>query len=94
MKQVAFCTTRLVPGIDVTHDPLLAARNSSYLDMQLTRLGGPNFAQIPINRPHVAVNSMHRDCFHQDAAHGGVAAYKPNSLDGGCPFTANGDENA
>ncbi|HUR75931.1 MAG TPA: catalase [Sporichthya sp.] len=94
VEQVAFCTAHLVPGIDVTDDPLLTARNFSYLDTQLTRLGGPNFAQIPINRPHVPVNSMHRDGFHQDAVHGGVAPYKPNSLDGGCPFTANGDVNA
>ena len=94
VEQVAFCTAHLVPGIDVTDDPLLAARNFSYLDTQLTRLGGPNFAQIPINRPHVPVNSMQRDGFHQDAVHGGVAPYKPNSLDGGCPFTANGGDPA
>ncbi|HEY2834208.1 MAG TPA: catalase [Sporichthyaceae bacterium] len=94
VEQVAFCTAHLVPGVDVTDDPLLTARNFSYFDTQLSRLGGPNFAQIPINRPHVPVNSMHRDGFHQDAVHGGVAPYKPNSLDGGCPFTANGDLDA
>ncbi len=94
VEQVAFCTAHLVPGIDVTDDPLLAARNFSYLDTQLTRLGGPNFAQIPINRPHVPVNSMQRDGFHQDAVHGGIAPYRPNSMDGGCPFTAGGDVSA
>ena len=51
---------------------------------------GPNFHQIPINRPHAPVNDMLRDGFHQDAVHGGVAPYKPNSLDGGCPFFAGG----
>ena len=50
----------------------------------------PNFHQIPINRPHAPVNDMFRDGFHQDAVHGGVAPYRPNSLDGGCPFHATG----
>jgi catalase len=89
-EQVAFHLGNLVPGIDVTNDPLLQARLFSYVDTQLTRLGGPNFHQIPINRPHAPVNDMLRDGFHQDAVHGGVAPYKPNSLDGGCPFFAGG----
>ena len=76
------------PGIDVTNDPLLQARLFSYVDTQLTRLGGPNFNQIPINRPHAPVNDMLRDGFHQHAVHSGVAPYRPNSLDGGCPFHA------
>ena len=85
-EQVAFHLGNLVPGIDVTDDPLLQARLFSYLDTQLTRLGGPNFDQIPINRPHCPVNDMLRDGFHQNAVHEGVAPYQPNSLDGGCPF--------
>ena len=93
-EQVAFHPGHLVPGIDVTDDPLLAGRLFSYLDTQITRLAGPNFEQIPINRPHAPVNSMHRDGFHQSAAHVGVAPYKPNSLDGGCPFFAGTDERA
>ena len=56
--------------------------------------GGPNFPQIPINRPHAPVNDMLRDGFHQDAVHAGVAPYRPNSLDGGCPFLAGEDEGA
>ncbi|MGZ5400274.1 MAG: catalase, partial [Nocardioides sp.] len=89
-EQIAFHLGNLVPGIDVTNDPLLQARLFSYLDTQLTRLGGPNFHQIPINRPHAPVNDMLRDGFHQDAVHGGVAPYQPNSLDGGNPFPASG----
>ncbi len=50
-EQVAFCTSNVVPGIDFTNDPLLQGRNFSYLDTQMTRLGGPNFTQIPINAP-------------------------------------------
>jgi catalase len=89
-EQVAFHVGNLVRGIDVTNDALLQARLFSYVDTQLTRLGGPNFNQIPINRPHAPVNDMLRDGFHQDAVHRGVAPYRPNSLDGGCPFHASG----
>jgi len=93
-EQVAYHTGHLVPGIESTNDPLLQGRNFSYLDTQLTRLAGPNFNQIPINRPHAPVNDNHRDGFHQQAVHGGVAPYKPNSLDAGCPFFAGADEGA
>ena len=87
-EQVAFHPGNLVPGIDVTDDPLLQVRLFSYLDTQLIRLGGPNFNQLPINRPHAPVNDMFRDGYGQQADHAGVAPYRPNSLDGGCPFLA------
>lgn len=87
-EQVAFHPGHVVRGIDFTNDPLLAARLFSYIDTQITRLGGPNFAQLPINRTHAEVNDMLRDGMHQTAVHAGVAPYRPNSLDGGCPFTA------
>ena len=87
-EQVAFCTSHVPRGIDFTDDPLLQARNFSYLDTQLTRLGGPNFDQLPINRPRSPVNSNHRDGFGQQAIHEGVAPYFPNSLGSGCPFHA------
>lgn len=91
-EQVAFHVGNLVPGIDVTNDSLLQARLFSYVDTQLTRLGGPNFNQIPINRPQAPVNDMLRDGYHQHAVHSGVAPYRPNSLDGGCPFHAGATE--
>ncbi|MFF9126980.1 catalase [Streptomyces sp. NPDC014889] len=94
VEQVAFHVGHLVPGIDITDDPLLAGRLFSYLDTQITRLGGPNFGQIPINRTHAPVNDMLRDSFHQSAVHRGVAPYRPNSLDGGCPFVAGADTGA
>ncbi|GAB2468676.1 catalase [Jatrophihabitans fulvus] len=87
-EQVGYNPNNLVPGIDVTNDPLLQGRLFSYLDTQLTRLGGPNWPQLPINRPHAKVNDMLRDGYHQTAVHGGVAPYHPNSMDGGCPFLA------
>ncbi|MFC9266341.1 catalase [Streptomyces zhihengii] len=94
VEQVAFHTGHLVPGIDATDDPLLAGRNFSYLDTQISRLGGPNFPQLPINRTHAPVNDMQRDGMHQTAVHRGAAPYKPNSLDGGCPFFAGADAGA
>ncbi|GHB56434.1 catalase [Streptomyces cirratus] len=93
-EQVAFHPGHLVPGIDITDDPLLAGRLFSYLDTQISRLGGPNFAQIPVNRPHAPVNDMLRDGMHQTAVHSGTAPYRPNSLDGGCPFLAGADTGA
>ena len=85
-EQVAFCTQHVVPGIQFTNDPLLQARNFSYLDTQLTRLGGPNFSQLPINRPHAPVNDNLRDGMHQTLIHQGVTPYLPNSLDGDQPL--------
>ena len=90
-EQVAFHTGHLVPGIEVTNDPLMQARLFSYLDTQLTRLGGPNFSQLPINRPHCPVNDMLRDGMHQNAIHTGQAAYHPNGVDGGEPVLADED---
>jgi catalase len=81
-EQVAFHTGHLVPGIEITNDPLMQARMFSYLDTQLTRLGGPNFTQLPINRPHAPVNDNLRDGMHQTAVHRGIAPYLPNSLAG------------
>src|ERR1700723_1794672 len=91
-EQVAFHSGHLVPGIEVTNDPLLQARLFSYLDTQLTRLGGPNFSQLPVNRPHAPVNDMLRDGLHQAAVPAGLAPYQPNSIDGGKPLVATADE--
>jgi catalase len=87
-EQVAFCTANVVPGIDFSNDPLLAGRIHSYHDTQLSRLGGPNFHEIPINAPVVQVHNNQRDGLHRQAIHRGAVAYEPNSLAGGCPFQA------
>ncbi len=89
-EQVAFCTAHVVPGIDFSNDPLLAGRIHSYVDTQLSRLGGPNFHEIPINAPLAAVHNNQRDGAHRQAIHRGRVAYEPNSLAGGCPFQAGG----
>jgi catalase len=87
-EQVAFCTAHVVPGIDFSNDPLLAGRIHSYVDTQISRLGGPNFHEIPINAPVTQVHNNQRDGMHRQAIARGRVAYEPNSLAGGCPFQA------
>ncbi len=85
-EQVAFCTAHVVPGIDFTNDPLLAGRIHSYVDTQISRLGGPNFHELPINAPLAPVHNNQRDGMHRQTINRGRVNYEPNSLGGGCPF--------
>ncbi len=85
-EQVAFHPGHIVSGIDFTNDPLLQGRLFSYLDTQLSRLGSPNFHEIPINRPVVPIHNNQRDGHMRQAINKGVASYHPNSTGGGCPF--------
>jgi len=87
-EQVAFCAAHIVPGLDFSNDPLLAGRIHSYVDTQISRLGGPNFHEIPINAPIAQVHNNQRDGMHRQALNRGRVAYEPNSLGGGCPFQA------
>ncbi|HEX5803848.1 MAG TPA: catalase, partial [Azospira sp.] len=87
-EQVAFCTAHVVPGIDFSNDPLLAGRIHSYVDTQISRLGGANFHEIPINAPLAPIHNNQRDGLHRQAIPRGRVAYEPNSLGGGCPFQA------
>jgi catalase len=87
-EQVAFHPGHVVPGIDFTNDPLLQGRLFSYLDTQLIRLGGPNFHELPINRPIAQVHNNQRDGYGRQTINKGKVNYSPNSLGGGCPMTA------
>ncbi len=89
-EQVAFHPAHIVPGIDFSNDPLLQGRLFSYLDTQLTRLGGPNFQEIPINRPIVPVQNNQRDGHMRQTINKGTS-YSPNTIGGGCPFQAGQD---
>ena len=80
-EQVAFHPGHIVPGIDFTPDPLLQGRLHSYLDTQLSRLGGPNFHEIPINKPVCPMRNFQRDGHMRMAVPPGRVAYEPNSLD-------------
>ncbi|HMI61655.1 MAG TPA: catalase [Puia sp.] len=87
-EQVAFHPGHLVPGIDFSNDPLLQGRLFSYTDTQLIRLGGPNFHEIPINRPIAPIHNNQRDGFMRQDIDPGRVSYQPNSLGGGCPYQA------
>jgi catalase len=90
-EQVAFHVANIVPGIDFTNDPLMQGRLFSYLDTQLIRLGGPNFHEIPINRPIAPLHNNQRDGYMRQTVNRGQTSYEPNSLRGGCPFQAGMD---
>ncbi len=87
-EQVAYHVGHVVPGIDFSNDPLLQGRLLSYLDTQLKRLGGPNFHEIPINRPVAPVHNNQRDGHMRQTINTGRVSYEPNSIGGGCPFQA------
>ena len=80
-EQVAYCPANIVPGIDFSDDPLLQGRLHSYIDTQLSRLGGPNFHQIPINAPKCPFANHQRDGHMQMGVPTGRVAYEPSSLD-------------
>jgi catalase len=84
-EQVAFCPGHIVPGLDFSNDPLLQGRLFSYTDTQISRLGGPNFHELPINRSVSPSHNNQRDGIHRMTIHKGRASYEPNSIDGGWP---------
>jgi catalase len=87
-EQVAFHPGHVVSGIDFSDDPLLQGRLFSYTDTQLSRLGGPNFHEIPINRPIAPVHNNQRDGHMQQIINTGQSSYNPNTTGNGCPFQA------
>ncbi len=91
-EQVAFHPGHIVPGIDFTNDPLLQGRLFSYTDTQLSRLGSPNFHELPINRPLSPVNNNQRDGHMRQTINSDKTSYEPNTLGAGCPFQAKASE--
>jgi len=88
VEQAAFCPASIVPGIELSADKLLQGRAFAYADTQRHRLG-PNYLQLPINRPRVPVNNLQRDGAMQYAPYGGgTVNYEPNTLAGGMPREA------
>lgn len=84
-EQVAYCPSHVVPGIDFSNDPLLQGRLFSYQDTQLSRLGSPNFHQIPINAPKCPFSNQQRDGHMQMEQPEGRVSYEPNSLSRNSP---------
>ena len=91
-EQVAFHPGNVVPGIDFTNDPLLQGRLFSYIDTQLIRLGGPNFHEIPINRPVVPFHNNQREGYHRQTINVGKVSYHRNSLAGNTPTPVSPEE--
>ena len=60
VEQVAFGTGVMVDGMDFSDDKLLQGRTFSYSDTQRYRVG-PNYLQLPINRPKNTVATNQRD---------------------------------
>jgi hypothetical protein len=89
-EQVAFHPGHLVPGIEFSADPLLQGRLMSYTGSQIARLGGPNFAELPINRPVCPVHAFHRDGAHRYAIGKGPVSYEPNTLASGSELRIDG----
>jgi catalase len=89
-EQVAFHPGHLVPGIDFSNDPLLQGRLFSYTDTQLSRLGGANFHEIPINRGVCPMHNFQRDGMHRQTIAKGRVAYEPNTLGNGTEFRVDG----
>jgi catalase len=87
-EQVAFHPGHLVPGIDFSNDPLLQGRLFSYTDTQLSRLGSPNFHEIPINRSINPIHNNQRDGHMRQQINKDRTSYHPNSIGGGCPYQA------
>ncbi len=87
-EQVAFHPGHIVPGIDFTNDPLLQGRLFSYTDTQLSRLGSPNFHEIPINRSVSPIHNNQRDGHMRQTINTDKSSYDPNTTGGGCPFQA------
>lgn len=90
-EQVAFHPGNLVPGIDFTNDPLLQGRLFSYIDTQLLRLGGPNFTEIPINRPVCPFHNNQRNGFSRQTINVGQVSYHKNSLANNTPSTSSAE---
>ncbi|CAM4011158.1 catalase HPII [Lelliottia aquatilis] len=84
-EQVAFHPGHIVPGLDFTNDPLLQGRLFSYTDTQISRLGGPNFHEIPINRPTCPYHNFQRDGMHRQDIDTNPANYEPNSINDNWP---------
>jgi catalase len=89
-EQVAFHPGHVVPGIDFTNDPLLQGRLFSYTDTQISRLGGANFHELPINKSVCPFHNFQRDGMHRQTIARGQVAYEPNSLGDGKEFRVDG----
>jgi catalase len=92
VEQAAFHPGHVVPGIDFSNDPLLQGRLFSYTDTQLIRLGGPNFHEIPVNRPVAQFHNNQRDGYGRQTINTIKTSYHKNSLEDNYPETTSPED--
>lgn len=91
-EQIAFHPGHVVPGIDFSNDPLLQGRLFSYSDTQLSRLGSPNFHELPINRSLSPMHNNQRDGHMRQTINADKTNYQPNSISEDSPMQAKAEE--
>src|SRR6476661_11034344 len=91
VEQAGFSPSNLVPGTGLSPDRMLMARIFSYHDTHLHRIG-PNYEQLPINRPHSPVHSYNKDGSMTYHHAGAQPVYAPNSYGGPAADPAKGTE--
>jgi catalase len=80
IEQAAFEPANLVPGIAASPDKMLQGRLFSYPDTHRYRIG-PNYLQLPVNRPKVPVHSYNKDGAMRYENYGDPV-YAPNTVGG------------
>jgi catalase len=79
IEQAAFSPSHMIPGIEASNDKMLQGRLFSYPDTHRHRLG-PNYLQLPVNRPRAPVSNHQRDAFMAlNGNQGSAPNYEPNS---------------
>ena len=91
VEQASFNPSNLVPGTGLSPDRMLMARIFSYHDTHLHRIG-PNYEQLPINRPQCPVHSYNKDGQMTYHHAGDQPVYAPNSYGGPAADPAKGVE--
>jgi catalase len=81
VEQAGFSPSNLVPGTGLSPDRMLEARIFSYHDTHLHRIG-PNYEQLPVNRPQCPVHSYNKDGNMTYHHAGDQPVYAPNSFGG------------
>ncbi|MFE2425309.1 catalase [Streptomyces sp. NPDC059373] len=81
IEQAAFEPSNMIPGIGPSPDKMLLGRLFSYADTHRYRIG-PNYAQLPPNRPHAPVHSYAKDGPMRFEPSRTGAVYAPNSYGG------------
>ena len=80
IEQAAFEPANMVPGIGPSPDKMLLGRLFSYPDTHRYRIG-PNYLQLPVNRPQCPVHSYNKDGAMR-FENPGDPVYAPNTAGG------------